>query len=355
MFELRDRISAFEKLGRFMGQVKEKSEDQDLKKINQYFFPGLQESILEAGLYNNWFSSDNVHYAFLQWSEALREQNLKKWIAMYPSDHFEHPATRTIATIMAGNIPLVGFHDFLSILLSGHKLLVKPSSDDQKLLPFIAQVLVAIDARFAERISFADGQIKDFDAVIATGSDNSSRYFEYYFGKYPNLIRKNRSSVAILTGDETEKQLKKLGEDVFRYYGLGCRNVSKVFIPRAYDLNNLFRAFFEFSGVIDNKKYGNNYDYNRAILMMEREDFLENGFMIIKASDALQAPVSVLYTEEYQDEKLLRAHLVELKEQIQCVVSQSGKAGDIPFGSTQKPNLWDYADGVDTIRFLRSV
>lgn len=356
MLQLRERISAFEKLGRFMGQVREKSGDEDLRRINEYFLEGLHQVIREAELYNNWFTPENVHYAFEQWSEALREANLREWIRQYPEDHFEQDSPKTIAVVMAGNIPLVGFHDFLSILISGHKVLVKPSADDNKLLPYLSQVLVAIERGFAEMISFADGKITDFHAVIATGSDNSARYFEYYFGKYPHIIRKNRTSVAVLNGEEDEESLVKLGEDIFRYFGLGCRNVSKIFIPRNYDLDRLFGAFYRFSGVIDNKKYGNNYDYNRAVLMMEKEDFLENGFMIIRKSEALQAPVSVVFVEEYDDESEVSEKIDACSDDLQCVVAaMPGIEQGIPFGTTQQPQLWDYADNIDTIRFLRSV
>lgn len=356
MLNLRERISAFEKLGRFMGQVREKSGDEDLRRINEYFFEGLQQVIREAELYNNWFTPENVHYAFAQWSDVLTEAKLKEWVEQYPEDHFEQEQPKTIAVVMAGNIPLVGFHDFLSILLSGHRVLVKPSADDNKLLPFLAQVLVAIERGFAERISFADGKITDFEAVIATGSDNSARYFEYYFGKYPHVIRKNRTSVAVLQGGEDEDVLVRLGEDVFRYFGLGCRNVSKIFIPRNYDLDKLFGAFYAYSGVIDNKKYGNNYDYNRAVLMMEKQEFLENGFMIIRKSESLQAPVSVVFVEEYEDRAALSEKIKALEGVLQCVVAELPELKQaIPFGTTQQPQLWDYADGIDTIHFLRSV
>jgi hypothetical protein len=356
MLALRDRISAFEKLGRFMGQVREKSMDDDLQRINEYFLEGLHQVIREAELYNNWFTPENVHYAFAQWSDALTESNLHQWVNRYPMDHFENEESRTIAVVMAGNIPLVGFHDFLSILISGHKILVKPSADDNKILPYLAQVLVAIERNFAERISFAEGKITDFDAVIATGSDNSARYFDYYFGKYPHIIRKNRTSVAVLNGKEDEPTLVKLGEDIFRYFGLGCRNVSKIYIPKDYDLDRLFKAFYGYSGVIDNKKYGNNYDYNRAVLMMEKEDFLENGFMIIKKSEALHAPVSVVYVEEYDAIDVLSAKLEQDQDKLQCVVSEIPEFKEsITFGTTQQPHLWDYADGIDTIRFLRGV
>ena len=356
MFQLRDRISAFEKLGRFMGQVGEKSPDEDLARINEYFLEGLHQVVREAGLYNNWFTPENVHYAFAQWSDALKEGNIKEWIGRYGEELFESNPPKTVAVVMAGNIPLVGFHDFLSILISGNKILVKPSADDNKLLPFLAQVLVAIERRFAELIVFADGKISGFDAVIATGSDNSGRYFEHYFGKYPHIIRKNRTSISILAGDEDEETLKKLGEDVFRYFGLGCRNVSKIFLPRGFDLDRLFGAFYGYSGVIDNKKYSNNYDYNRAVLMMEKEDFRENGFMIIKYSEALHAPVSVVYVEEYDNREGLLNMLEGFEDKLQCVVTELSEVENrVGFGTSQQPQLWDYADDVDTIRFLRSV
>ena len=356
MFPLSERISAFEKLGRFMGQLNEKSQDPELQKLNQFFHEGFQDVIQEAGLYNNWFTKDNVNYALRQWSASLTEEQLNQWVDRYPADHFENDASKTVAVVMAGNIPLVGFHDFVSVLMSGHRLLAKPSSDDSKLLPFLAQVLVAIDRRFAERIKLADGQIKKFDAVIATGSNNSARYFDYYFGKYPHIIRKNRTSIGVVSGLENEEQLKRLGEDVFRYFGLGCRNVSKIYVPRGYDPDKLFGAFFDFQGVIENKKYSNNYDYHRAVLMMEKEQFLENGFMIIKPSEKLQAPVSVVYTEEYDKPGDLNQLIDRERQQIQCVVAEMPEIDDaISFGSSQQPRLWDYADNVDTIRFLRSV
>lgn len=256
---------------------------------------------------------------------------------------------------MAGNIPLVGFHDLISVLITGHRALAKPSSDDDKLLPYIAQVLVAINRSFAEQMSFADGKIRDFDAVIATGSNNSARYFDYYFRKYPNIIRKNRSSVAILTGAESEDELRDLGHDIFRYFGLGCRNVSKLYLPEGYDLDKLFHAFYQYKEVINNQKYGNNYDYNRAIYMMENHDFLENGFMIIKENESFHAPVSVVHYENYTSLNAADQNLQSQSKQLQCIVSSSDKVtGGISLGTTQMPQLWDYADKVDTIEFLQT-
>lgn len=356
MFYKEERLAAFEKLGRFMSQYQQERQDEDLQKLNKFFLEHYRTAIQEANLFNHWFSEDNLHFALQQWSEALTRENLEKWTAMYSDEHWQTNDPKTIAIIMAGNIPLVGFHDFLSVLMTGHKALAKPSSDDEKLLPVLVQVLVAIDKRFADRIVLADGRIKDFDAVIATGSDNSARYFEHYFGKYPNIIRKNRTSVAVIQGDETEEQLKKLGEDVFRYFGLGCRNVSKLYLPEGFNTDRIFEALFDFSDVANNKKYGNNFDYNRAIYLLEKIKFLENGFVILREHESLHAPVSVLHYERYQDAEKLNQQLEEKAEKLQCVVSEnSAITNAIPMGSTQQPALWDYADKVDPIKFLHSL
>lgn len=356
MLDVNARISAFETLGRFMGQYRENRTDEDLQKLNEYFLEDFRKVIAQAGIYNNWFTKPNVEYALQQWSQALTRENLEEWTGRYSADHFKSDGHKTIATILAGNVPLVGFHDFLSVLISGHKVLVKPSSDDDKLLPFIAQVLVAIERGFAERIELATGQIKEFDAVIATGSNNSARYFEHYFSKYPSIIRKNRTSVAVISGNESKEELQKLGEDVFRYFGLGCRNVSKLYLPEGYDIDNIFKALYDFKDVIDNNKYGNNFDYNRAIYLLEKHDFLENGFVIIKENESLHAPAAVLHTEKYNDPDELNQKLDELSEELQCIVSQSDKVNNcIPMGTAQQPALWDYADKVDTIQFLRTV
>ncbi len=356
MLDVAARISAFETLGRFIGQYKDESKDEDLKKLNTFFLENFRTVIQQAGIYNNWFTLPNVEFAMEQWSKALSRESLEEWVNRYPADHFENDGSKTVALIMAGNIPLVGFHDFLSVLMSGHKVLAKPSTDDDKLLPFLAQVLVAIERGFAERMEFATGQLKEFDAVIATGSNNSSRYFDYYFAKYPNVIRKNRSSVAVLTGDESEEELKKLGNDVFTYFGLGCRSISKLYLPEGFDKDRIFKAFFDFNDLINNNKYGNNFDYNRAIYLLEQQAFLENGFIILKENEALHAPAAVLYTESYQSMADLKKKLDDLEPELQCIASNSEDVkNSIPLGSTQMPALWDYADKVDTIRFLRTV
>ncbi len=357
MLSLEQRIDAFDRLGRFMSQYREVRQDEDLQKLNKHFLKEYQVCIKDAELFNHWFSEDNLHFALQSWSEALSREQLEAWTIDYDAVFFEHDrGTKTVALIMAGNIPLVGFHDLLSVLIAGHKALIKPSSDDAKLIPFFCQILVAINAEFAAYLQFADGQMKDFDAVIATGSNNSSRYFESYFGKYPNIIRKNRSSLAILSGEETKEELELLGEDIFRYFGLGCRNVSKVYVPQDFELQKLFEAFYKFQAVCDNNKYANNYDYNRAIYLMEHHDFLENGFFIIKENESLHAPVSVLHYERYDQVEDLEGKIEAQAENIQCIVTEmEAFPNSVSFGESQKPKLWDYADNVDSLAFLRSL
>jgi hypothetical protein len=356
MLDLAKRISAFEILGRFIGQHSEESKDEDLKKLNQYFLDEYRQTIQQAGVFNNWFTPQNVQHALQQWSDALKKDNLEAWVNHYSKDHFETDSGKNVAIIMAGNLPLVGFHDFLSVLLSGHQVLIKPSSDDNRLLPFLSQILVAINKGFAYCIKFADGKLENFDAVIATGSDNSARYFDHYFSKYPHIIRKNRTSIAVINGGESKDELENLGEDIFRYFGLGCRNVSKIYLPKDYKLDSLFEAFFKYKEVIDNKKYGNNYDYNRAIFLMEKQDFFDNGFVIMKESDRLHAPGAVVFYEFYENEETVLKQITNMKQELQCVVGKlNGYEETLAFGDTQKPALWDYADHVDVIKFLRSI
>jgi hypothetical protein len=252
---------------------------------------------------------------------------------------------------MAGNIPLVGFHDFLSILISGHHVLVKQSSNDKHLLPFLAKYLEHVEPEFKNRIQFTESKLEHFDAVIATGSDNTSRYFEYYFKDKPSIIRKNRNSIAVLTGNESEDQLKALSDDVFRYYGLGCRNVSKLYVPKNYDFDAFFKAMYSWHPIIHENKYANNYDYNKAVYLMSEFKMLENGFLMLKEDENFSSPIATLFYEHYESLDELKNTLKRKKDQIQCVVSDGFIEDEVKFGQTQLPNLWDYADGVDTITF----
>lgn len=257
-----------------------------------------------------------------------------------------------MALIMAGNIPLVGFHDFLCVLLTGNSVLIKVSSNDDVLLPFITKYLGHVCPGISDNILFTEAKLDDFDAVIATGSNNTSRYFEHYFGHKPNIIRKNRNSIAILTGNENKTQLKALGEDVFRYYGLGCRSVSKLFVPIGYKFDEFFEAIFEYSPIINQIKYANNYDYNKAVYLMSEFKILENGFLMLKEDESYSSPIATLFYEHYESLNELKERLKVDQGKIQCIVAKDVFDDEIKFGQTQTPSLSDYADGVDTVEFL---
>tara|TARA_X000000368_G_scaffold51672_1_gene36865 strand:- start:92 stop:1096 length:1005 start_codon:yes stop_codon:yes gene_type:complete len=332
---LQARIQAFTKLGQYL-------------KIDMY--QDAAEDLHKAEVLNSWFTKENIKKAINAWHEQLKVDMLTSWLNPYKLKEVASP--KKVLIIMAGNIPLVGFHDFITVLILGHKVVVKMSSSDNILLKVFIEKLISIAPEFKESISFID-EVKNrkFDAVITTGSDNSAQYFEYYFKGAKKIIRKNRRSVAVLDGTESAMQLKGLADDVFAYFGLGCRNVSKLFLPKGYDLNKLFEAFFSYSHVVEHKKYGNNYDYNRAIFLMGSNKLVENGFLLMKEDKSLLSPVAMLYYEYYNDINTVEQFVEENAEQLQCVVSKK----DIPFGNTQKPNLWDYADGVDTVDFLRGL
>mgnify|MGYP003392972626 CR=1 FL=1 len=343
------RIKAFEQLGNFMSQFSTDSYKKQPEVYNDIFFDQIQDEITKSINNNSWFTIDNMIFAFKSWSESLTQNNLEQWTNQY---QFNNNKPKTIGLIMAGNIPLVGFHDFLSILIAGHKALVKLSSNDHKIVPILAQYLQKIEPEFENCITFTDYKIENFDAVIATGSNNSARYFEYYFGKYPHIIRKNRNSVAVITGNETDKELELLGEDVFCYFGLGCRSVSKIFIPKNYDLNKLFKAFYSYRTLLEYKKYSNNYDYNKAVYLMSLFKIYDNGFLILKEDNSYSSPIASLFYEYYDSIEKLNEKLLSDQEKIQCIISKSTLKNAIPFGTSQKPTLWDYADNVDTLEFL---
>ncbi len=307
----------------------------------------LFESINSQQFKNAWFTPSNVKEAIKIVGATLTFENLSKWTEMYPELNSERKPYIT-GVIMAGNIPLVGFHDFISVLISGNHLSAKTSSKDSDLIIQVSDLLCTINPRFRDMISFTDGSLKGFDAVIATGSNNTSRYFEYYFSKYPHIIRRNRNSIAILNGSETDKEIEGLGKDIFTYFGLGCRNVSKIFIPEDYDLKNLLKKWDTFSDVIYNNKYANNYDYNKAIYLVNKEKFLDSGYLLLKEERGISSPVSVLFYEYYTDYGNLMQYIDSMKDNIQCIVACEA----VPFGKAQQPELWDYADGIDTIEFL---
>ena len=297
--------------------------------------------------YNQWFTPANVRMAVKAIADELTLENLKTWTNSYPALN-ENIEPICVGVIMAGNIPLVGFHDFITVLISGNKIVAKTSSKDAELIVHLSNILCSVNPGFQNKIRFTDGILSDFDAVIATGSDNSSRYFEYYFGKYPHIIRKNRNSVAILDGNETDKELEDLGSDIFSYFGLGCRNVSKIYLPEGYDVHTMIKNWTRYSGVIMHSKYANNYDYNMAIYLVNKEKFLDTGYMLLKESTELSSPVSVLYYDFYNSEEKLAIQMNKIRDKVQCIAGKNY----IPFGKLQFPKLWDYADNIDTLDFL---
>ena len=299
---------------------------------------------------NSWFTRANVIFAFKSWSDALSENNVQQWLSQYQLPQTTSP--KKILIIMAGNLPLVGFHDLLCVLVAGHKAIVKLSSDDGVLLPYLIKQMKAFAPEWAEAVAFTDDKVTEYDAVIATGSDNTARYFEYYFGKKPHIIRKNRHSVAVLTGEETPEELQDLGKDIFLYYGLGCRSVSKLFVPQGYDFDLLFQAIYPYKDIIEEQKYANNYDYNKAVYLMSLYRLLENGFLLLKEDEHYGSPIATLFYEYYTNKEALKKKLATDREKIQCVVGHNFIDGEIPFGQTQTPKLWDYADGVNTLTFL---
>jgi hypothetical protein len=351
--QLQERINAFVKLGDFLRQFSNKIiQKKDNIEHNNLFFDGFKHQIKLAKEHNGWFTENNIAFAFKSWCDALTHDNLNTWLKPYALENIN---PKQVAVIMAGNIPLVGFHDFLSVLISGHHVLVKQSSNDKNLLPFLAKYLEHIEPQFKGKIEFTEENIENFDAVIATGSNNTARYYEYYFKGKPSIIRNNRNSVAILTGDETAEDLKNLSEDIFRYFGLGCRNVSKLYVPKGYKFDAFFEAIYHWHPMIEIAKYANNYDYNKAVYLMSEFDMLENGFFMIKEDESFASPIATLFYEHYEDLSELKDYIETKKEQIQCIVSKGFINNEIPFGHTQKPQLWDYADDVDSIKFLLSI
>jgi hypothetical protein len=348
-----DKISCFIELGKFLGQFSEKENRKQASVLNNELFFNDFVSLIELSQsHNGWFTPEQVYFSIQSWSKALTEENINIWLQPY---NFSTLQPKTVGLILAGNIPLVGFHDFLSVLISGHKVLVKTSSNDQKLLPFLAKYLISINPEIEKYITFTEGKLENFDAVIATGSNNTARYFEYYFKDKPSIIRKNRNSVAVLDGNETHEELIALGEDIFRYFGLGCRNVSKLFVPKDYNFEMFFKAIYAYKDVVFYEKYANNYDYNKAVFLMSNFKLLDNEFITLKEDTSYSSPISSIFYEHYESIESIENKLKNEADQIQCVVSNKLLPNSIPFGQTQLPNLWDYADTIDTLSFLSQI
>lgn len=301
---------------------------------------------------NPWFTPNEVQNCWHAWSEVLQTASLQQWLAAYPPTN----QPKKVGLILAGNIPLVGLHDLLSVLASGHHVVLKPSSEDQLLIQQIINFLFELAPELQNRISLVE-RMHGIDALIATGSNNSSRYFEHYFKHIPHIIRKNRNSVAILKGDESLADLNQLAEDIFSYYGLGCRSVSKLYVPENYVFDTFFEQTESYRQRMNgNTRYANNLDYNLALLLVNRETHLTNHLVILRESAALGSPISVVFYEHYTNQADLLQKIETQKEQLQCIVG--GPLADFktyPFGSSQKPALWDYADGVNTLEFLSGI
>ena len=299
----------------------------------------------EAEIRNPWFTQRAQALSINAWIEAL-EQDVEEWLGHYPLP--TQFSSKTLGVIMAGNIPLVGLHDLLCGIICGYRVRIKTSSDDEVLMKFLIGSWVNANPGLKDRIEFSDN-FKGLDAAIATGSNNSGRYFEYYFRHIPHLLRGHRNSVAVITADATEEDLKELGDDIFTYFGLGCRNVSHLLLPQGFDIVRLFHAWEPFADLIHHHKYSNNYYYHRAVLLMNLDKHLDNGFVILKETKDVYAPVGMLGYHFYESQAEVDAYLNEHSREIQVVV---GKEFSIGFGQAQKPRLWDYADHTDTVYWL---
>lgn len=319
-----------------------------LQQLQQYIsstdegWQNIQEKALRQ---NGWFTPEFTQLAAQTISsQFLEPEKLRQWISHYHLDDNIHP--KTVGIVMAGNIPLVGFHDFLCVFISGHKQIIKLSGKDDVLLKHLVEKMTEWNPTMAAHVSFAS-MLKDCDAYIATGSNNSARYFEYYFGRYPSVIRKNRTSVAILTGKETTEELLLLADDIMQYFGLGCRNITHIYTPKDYDFIPLLHALKKYSWMFDHHKYRNNYDYQLAIYLMNNMYYMTNDCIVLVEHSNHFSPIGTLHYSFYEqlDDLLLQ---LQGNEEIQAIVGAKG----LPFGQAQKPSLMDYADGVDIMAFL---
>ncbi len=342
----KQRIAAFVQLGNVLKNL---STDQHWPGftcgLTKEEYEGMTSLIETLYLQNGWFTPQNVKNALFAWSNLLSEENLQEFTKPYIK---EEVSTKKIAIICAGNIPMVGFHDIFCVLLSGHHAFIKLSSDDKELIPAMLIMLEKFEPEMKESYSYASGKMEDFQAVIATGSNNTSRYFNEYFKNYPHIIRKNRTSVAIITGEESEQELIDLGKDIFLYFGLGCRSITKLFLPEGYDIQRVFAAIYPYHPIINHNKYANNYDYHKALWLLNQDDLLDNGFILFKQDAGLHAPTASLYYEYYENIGTLKEYLQSMNEEIQCIVG----ADYLPLGTAQSPQLEDYADGINTMEFL---
>ncbi len=338
------RIELISDIGEFLKNYL----DEDFDNSTDDKLVKFKDIITKAQSKNPWFTDENIKVNLTYWSNKLTKHNLNKWLSKY---NLNNISRKNIAIIMAGNIPLVGFHDFICVFLSGHNSVIKLSNSDNFILPFLTDLMKVS----SERIVYSDSFLKDYDGVIATGSDNTSRYFDYYFKNKGSIIRKNRNSIAILNGEESDDDLKSLSQDIFTYFGLGCRNVSKLYVPKNYNFDLFFNSIFGYKELINNHKYANNYDYNKAIYLMSEYKFLDNGFFIVKEGNEMHSPISTINFEYYDKVSILREKINLEDDNIQCIVSNIEFKGKVDFGETQNPSLNQYADNIDVMSFLLTI
>jgi hypothetical protein len=332
---LSERIEAFNEVGKLL----DKTSNNDFSEV-----------LRKTAMFNPWFTRFHCELMLKNFRKNFFDANkLNDWTKKYGALPEKN---KIVGLVLAGNVPFVGMHDILCVLMSGNIAKIKMSSKDEYFFPWLHQQLRIINNQFSEKLLFVE-RLENFDAVLATGSNNSARYFEYYFGKYPHIIRKNRTSISILTGAETDYELYELGKDIFYFYGLGCRNVSKIYFPDTFDRQKLFRVWEDFRYISENTKYNNNFEYNRAILLLNQTQFLTNEFFMLRETDKLFSPISVLFCETYRDQNDLNNKIIGLGENIQCVVAKA--EGNTRFGQTQLPGLNDFADNVDTMDFLNGL
>ncbi len=323
------------------------------RELQDLSTPKWQEIMQLAYLKNRWFTPDNVHFALTRWAFGLTEMNLEKWLAPYT---LPASAPKKVGLVMAGNIPLVGLHDLISVLLAGHLAYVKLSKEDEVLMRAVVDSLVVYAPAILEKVHFVE-QLKEAEAYIATGSDNTARYFEYYFKEKPHIIRKNRVSVAVLKGNETAEDFEMLAEDVMQYFGLGCRSIAKIYAPKDYDFIRFWQAIEPYKdNFLGHTKYANNYEYQRAAYLINSIIHLDNNFMILRESPELASPTGVMYCGFYENVADLEVELEGVAGKLQVIVSKDAWfKNSTHFAQAQQPELWDYADGVDTMQFLSTL
>ncbi len=350
MPDFQKRLNAFIELGKQLNEVAVADSPDYLSPAGQALFHEISESPYR----NPWFTVENVKNAITGLSVMLEEEKMREWLKDYS---IPEPGTPLkIAVVMAGNLPAVGFHDFMCVLITGNQFLGKLSGQDKDLPIKIASLLCEIEPGFSSMIEFTHNKISGFDAVIATGSNNTSRYFEYYFGRYPHIIRRNRNSIAILSGHESPSELEALSDDIFMFFGMGCRSVSLVMIPKDYDLKLLLNSFSKWEYLKDHHKFYNNYEYQKAILLVNNTSHYDSGFTLLKRDFSLTSPLAVLHYHMYISMDEVIDFIKNERENIQCVVSsgnlQMNEVKKVNFGESQKPGPNDYSDNINTLRFL---